>query len=191
MVKTLSYAHLELRNSEIARYARCNYDDVRTQIDEAAELIGDAATYRVCCDVFPITRSDTFLDLGFVRTESKDLRKCLDQCCKVIVFAATAGVGIDRLIQKYAVISPSKAVFLHAAGSEAVEALCNRFCKDMEQQFGPLRPRYSPGYGDVSLSMQKDIFSALSCSKNIGISLNDDLLMSPSKSVTAIIGVIK
>ena len=51
------------------------------------------------------------------------------------------------------------------------------------------RARFSPGYGDLKLSSQKDIFRVLDCSRKIGLSLNDSLLMSPSKSVTAIIGV--
>ena len=51
------------------------------------------------------------------------------------------------------------------------------------------RPRFSPGYGDLPINMQKDIFAALDCPRKIGLSLNESLLMSPSKSVTAIIGV--
>ena len=37
--------------------------------------------------------------------------------------------------------------------------------------------------------MQKDIFAALDCPRKISLSLNESLLMSPSKSVTAIIGI--
>ena len=54
-----------------------------------------------------------------------------------------------------------------------------------------LRTRVSPGYGDISLTMQKDIFAILDCERKIGITLNEDLLMSPSKSVTAIAGIKK
>ena len=52
-----------------------------------------------------------------------------------------------------------------------------------------IRDRFSPGYGDLSLALQKDIFAVLDCPRKIGITLNESLLMSPSKSVTAIIGV--
>jgi len=37
--------------------------------------------------------------------------------------------------------------------------------------------------------MQRDIFAVLDCPRKIGLSLNGSLLMSPSKSVTAIIGI--
>ena len=36
---------------------------------------------------------------------------------------------------------------------------------------------------------QKDIFKILDCSKKIGLTLTDSLLMSPTKSVTAIVGI--
>ena len=52
-----------------------------------------------------------------------------------------------------------------------------------------MKPRFSPGYGDLSLEMQRDIFRVLDCPRKIGLTLNESLLMSPSKSVTAIIGI--
>lgn len=51
------------------------------------------------------------------------------------------------------------------------------------------RPRFSPGYGDLPLSAQREIFAVLDCGKRIGLMLNDSLLMSPSKSVTAFVGI--
>ena len=51
-----------------------------------------------------------------------------------------------------------------------------------------LRPRFSPGYGDFSLDCQKDIIRALEAEKTVGVTLTDSLLMTPSKSVTAVIG---
>ena len=52
-----------------------------------------------------------------------------------------------------------------------------------------LRPRFSPGYGDLPLEAQESVFKALDCHRKIGLALNDSLLMSPSKSVTAIVGL--
>lgn len=53
-----------------------------------------------------------------------------------------------------------------------------------------LKIRFSPGYGDFSLEHQKDFFRLLQLEKNLGMSLNSALLMSPSKSITAVIGVL-
>ena len=52
-----------------------------------------------------------------------------------------------------------------------------------------LKPRFSAGYGDLPLAVQKAIFSALELSQRIGLTLNESLLMTPSKSVTAIFGL--
>ena len=52
-----------------------------------------------------------------------------------------------------------------------------------------LVPRYSPGFGDFPLSAQREILSVLDAARAIGVSLTDTLLMVPSKSVSAVIGV--
>ena len=116
--------------------------------------------------------------------------KNLKNTKKVILFAATIGIGIDRLIAKYSKISPSKAVVLDAIGSERIEALCDEFCEDLKRKFGNLKPRFSAGYGDLSVEKQNEIFSILKCDKNIGLTLNDSFMMSPSKSVTAFVGIL-
>ena len=51
------------------------------------------------------------------------------------------------------------------------------------------RPRFSPGYGDWPLEEQRQLFAVLNCAKRIGLTLTDGLMMAPSKSVTAIIGL--
>ena len=58
----------------------------------------------------------------------------------------------------------------------------------MNSKFIYTKNRFSPGYGDFDIVYQKDIFAILDCPKRIGLTLNSSLMMSPSKSVTAIIG---
>ena len=138
---------------------------------------------------FSAKKTENGLDLGFARTNSRDLAKNLDGCEHAVVFCATVGHGIDRLIRKYSVVSPAKAVVLQGLGAERIEALCDLFCAELEANGSTTRPRFSPGYGDLSLELQRDIFRLLDCQRQIGVTLGDSLLMSPSKSVTAIIGV--
>lgn len=157
--------------------------------------------FKVCYREFPIffkedTENDEVeIDLGFTKTTSKDLYKNLRGCEKIILFSATIGLSIDRFIEKYNRLSPVKAMFHQAIGTEKVEALCNKFNEEMKEKYlkegYEMRPRYSPGYGDCPLSMQLDVFKALDCPRQIGISLNSSLIMTPSKSVTAIIGLKK
>lgn len=187
-----NYSLTQFDKSEIFRYAGCKevITDVEKLVEECLEECRDVFTYKVCyCDVSLEVTEDT-VDLSFCKAESKALAKNLEECEKAIVFGATVGIEIDRLISKYGRISPAKSVIMQAIGAERIEALCNRFNEDIKVEYPYLKPRFSPGYGDCPLSMQKEIFRILDCPRKIGLSLNDSFLMSPSKSVTAIIGIL-
>lgn len=148
---------------------------------------------RVCYAEFPISSNGNEIDLSFAHITSKALAKNLCGCEKAVVFAATVGIEIDRIIQKYSKLDVSKAVFMQAIGAERIEALCDLFCarlKEIKKKQGMfLKPRFSAGYGDLPIELQKDIFRVLDCNRKIGVTLNESLLMSPSKSVTAIVGL--
>ena len=106
-----------------------------------------------------------------------------------MIFAATVGFEIDRLIMKYTRLSPSHALMLSALGAERIEALCVAFCEDIKKRHGVCRPRFSAGYGDLSIEVQREIFNLLTPQAKIGLTLTDSMLMSPTKSVTAFIGI--
>ncbi len=147
-------------------------------------------SYRGCYTCVPITVTEASVDFGFACAASEDLAKNLAGCKQAIVFAVTVGSGIDRLIARYEQISPAKALCFHAIGAERAETLCNTF-NEFFNTLHPktLHPRYSPGYGDLPLSFQHPLFSVLDCPRKIGLTLNESFLMSPSKSITAILGL--
>lgn len=190
-VKTITVNLPEPNIKEIKRYAR-HEGDAEIPLDaclkETENLKG-----RVSYCEFDISFTDEETNLGFAKTSSKDLRKNLNKCKKIILFAATVGFEIDRMIEKYNRISPVKALLMQAIGAERAEACCDTFNEMMKKEYSEkgseLRPRFSCGYGDLPLALQKDIMTALDCQKNLGIILNENLLMMPSKSVTAIIGI--
>ena len=174
-------------------------------ISEALPLI----TYKVCYRYTDVTWDGDQPVLPFDTYGSKNLAHVMRDCTEAVMFAATIGVGIDRLIAKYNRISPSKALIMQALGAERVEALCDLFNAEIAAEAGDvapvagtadsagddasgtmsLRPRFSPGYGDLPLAVQREFMTLLDCAHLIGINLNESLLMSPSKSVTAIIGI--
>ena len=194
MVFTKGYTAPDVDRREVLRYARAEGDEATLALLESciAEA-SDKLSYKVCYARFGIEIHGDEIDLGFTRTRSHSLAKCLDGCREIVLLSATVGFWIDRLIEKYSLISPSRAIILQALGSERVEALCDAFCHDLaleeEKNGNTLRPRFSPGYGDLALDLQKDIFATLGCTKAIGITLGDNLFMNPTKSVTAIIGI--
>lgn len=193
MVLTKTYAPPEVDRKEIFRYARCPFAPEEALLDECLAELEGKISYRVCWREFPIARNGDVMDLGFMKVESKSLNKHFAACQSVVLFAATIGIGIDRLTARYSRTVPSKALFFHAIGAERVESVCDAFCRELKAEKAAAglytTLRFSPGYGDLPLSMQKDVFGALNCEKLIGLTLNDSLLMAPSKSVTALVGV--
>lgn len=205
-ILTKTYEAPPIRREEVLRYMRCKEEtaEIRKLTDDCLTEILPQLSYKVCFREFEITTealplseendSPAPLNLGFTTSSSLGIRRNLEGCNKLILFAATVGLAPDRLIARYGRLSPTKALCFQAIGAERIESLCDLFCEKTAEQYADrgftAKPRYSPGYGDFSLSMQQDVFRALDCHRKIGLSLNDSLLMSPSKSVTALIGLM-
>lgn len=194
-VLTKTYTGLPWNRKEILRYAGAKGDlsAVDSVLDSCIQEAEGKFTYKVCYREFPVTHTEGRSDLGFMQTVSRDLSRNLQNCDRILLFAATIGIELDRLIAKYSRLSPVKALFFQAIGAERIESLCNAFNSEINDQARKAgsftRPRFSPGYGDLPLETQKEIFKVLDCPRKIGLSLNESLLMTPSKSVTAIIGM--
>lgn len=187
-VKTFSAPPIDER--EILRYAGSqNADgDLRALLQECLLESENALSYRAC--YCRLSTADFFRLVDGAK-QSKGVQARLCGCDEVILFAASVGLGIDRLMEKYGKISPLKALLFQAVGAERIESLCECLCGYLQSEYGELTARFSAGYGDFPLSAQKDIFRLLSCPKHIGVSLTDSLLMTPTKSVTAFVGVGK
>lgn len=125
--------------------------------------------------------------------QSRNLADNLKQCTYAVVFAATLGLEADKLLQKYEVLSMTKASVAQSCGGACIEAYCDKLQEKIMQEAQRegyyVRPRFSPGYGDFALEQQKDIFHELECTKRLGVTLTESLLMYPTKSVTAVIGI--
>lgn len=197
MIWAKTYAAPPVNEREGLRYAGCHFREATAEERQLFEAclseIQGKLSYKVCWGRFPVKKEGICLDFGFSQVDSAGLAKNLEGCEEIILFAATIGLEIDRAIRKYTNLSPAKALFFQAIGAERIESLCDAFCEEQREALQAegkfLKPRFSPGYGDLPLEMQKDIFRVLDCSRKIGLTLNESLLMSPSKSVTAIVGI--
>lgn len=172
---------------EILRYAGAREGadgGLENLLDECLQECDGAFTPRVC--FLTMTREE-FFD---VFPPSETAKAWTDGCEKIVLFAATVGLGIDRLVNRYAGVSTAKALLFQAIGAERIESLCDTFCEEQRGN-GQAGRRFSPGYGDFSLAAQTEIFALLSPAKRIGVTLTDSLLMSPTKSVTAAFGIKK
>ncbi len=189
VVKT--YTEPPFDEKEVLRYAGCKTADeqVRTLLLKCWEEAKDKLSYKLCFLETELSITETGCEIGGFYFPSKRLQTHLKDCKKAVIFCASLGVELDRLIGKYARLSPSKAVLLQAIGAERVEALCDAFCKELQEGNINTTARFSPGYGDLPLDTQKTLLSMLNAEKYIGVYLNNSMLMFPTKSVTAIVGI--
>ena len=191
---------LRADRAEIRRYAGMargvTAEDAGTEslLAEVMEEMKGAFAYRVCYLRTGIAWDGEKPLLPF-GSESRQLAGCLRGSREIVVFAATAGMEADRRIARYQRISPTKALLAQAYGAERAERLCDVFCAEIAEETAAegLRctPRFSPGYGDLPLETQRDVFRLLDCERKIGVWLNESLLMTPSKSVTAVFGLLE
>lgn len=164
-------------------------DEVNSLIDECEELILKAQDLKAVYDVYDIKADGDKLGLGFAEVTSHSLALNLKGCTRVALFAATAGAGVDRLIVKYSKIFPAKAAILQAMGAALIESWCDEICARLKEKYNTNTSRFSCGFGDCDITLQRDIFAALSVTKRLGITLSQDCFMTPTKSVTAMVGI--
>jgi len=157
--------------------------------------LAKAVTPHFCVRDTVLEINGNTVDFGMFSLESADLAKHLEGCVSVSLLAASLGSSADRIIEKYCLTAPSKAVVAQAAATAMIEQLADDICADVEvdeRENGLyLRPRFSPGYGDLPLEAQKILLTALDAQKKTGICLTDGGMMTPVKSITAIIGKTK
>ena len=124
--------------------------------------------------------------------ESCALARHLVGCPAAYLVCGTIGAEFDALQRRVAVTSGADALIVQAIGAAAIETWMDAVEDEIRQELAPgeeLVPRFSPGYGDLPLAYQRTLLTILDTPRKIGVSLTDTLLMVPSKSVSAIVGV--
>ena len=171
--------------------------DMQERINKAIDQVSAQSHPRIVTKEYPVRINGNVItiynDTEEVNMESDALARNLKGCCGALLLAATIGPACDMLVRRASITSAADAAIYQAAGAAAIEAFLDdmndKIKADYEAQGLFLRPRFSPGYGDLKLDHQNDWFRLLDISKQIGVELTDSLLMVPTKSVTAIIGI--
>ena len=175
-------------------YGRHAVDDQTfTLIADSFQSLQSAVNKRSIYRIFALEHADEKeITFGNLKIESKSLGRNLRGCDKIVLFGATLGVGVDQLITRASLSNMAKAVTLQACAAALLEEYCdacqNAIGEELLREGYYLRPRFSPGYGDFSIEHQKNLMQMLDCAKTIGLTMTDSFMMSPTKSVTAVIG---
>ena len=118
-------------------------------------------------------------------------RKMLAECDTAVLLVCTIGAGFDRLEKEWEARDMARAAVMDTCGSAWTEAVCDAAEEEIRGRFPGkyLTDRFSPGYGDLPLSLQADFLRALDGGRKLGITANESFLLLPCKSVTAVIGL--
>ncbi len=145
--------------------------------------------YRVC----PLTSSETGIRCTgtALHLTGKDITAHLNGCTQAILLCATLSAGADAAIRSGSAADVLAGLVTDAMASALTEQLCDAAEQEILKQFPDSYPtwRFSPGYGDLPLSVQGDFLAALSAEKRLGVSVSAGGMLIPTKSVTAIIGL--
>lgn len=163
-------------------------------IRECFEELSRTAKERIVYRVFGLdVKEEGLIKIGNIEIESKSLSKNLKGCEKVILLGATLGVEVDMLMKRYSCMDMARAVVLQACAAAFLERYldgCQReISGEMAEEGYYLRPRFSPGYGDFSILHQREILAATDAAKRIGLAMTEGSMLTPTKSVTALIGL--
>lgn len=130
------------------------------------------------------------LEMDQIELAGAAIKKHLAGCYEMAVMGATLGAVVDRLIRENQIRDMASAVILDCGASVLIEQVCNDFEEQIRGQVkGFLTGRYSPGYGDLPMDTQDQLIRILDAPRKIGLTVNQNHIMIPRKSVTAILGV--
>lgn len=125
--------------------------------------------------------------------QGEDIKSHLKGCEKAVLMCATLGAEIDKLIRISQISDMARAVVLDSFASVAIEQVCCKVDELLAEKYDEyyMTFRFSPGYGDYPIELQKDFLKLLDAPRKIGLTTNDNYLLLPSKSVTAVLGLSK
>jgi len=161
-------------------------------IETALMELAPIAPRHVMCRL-PLFIIDNKVIIESFQVESQSLSGHLAGCKEAVLLAATLGVQADQLIARASIARMSKAVVLQACAAAKLEGYLNAIGHDLAREVEAeglfLTPRFSPGYGDLPLTCQTEVLTLLEAGKRIGLGMTEEYLLTPIKSVTAIIGL--
>lgn len=119
----------------------------------------------------------------------------LKDCDHAVLFCATLGPGAEHALAVAQAKEMALAVVTDAVASALAEIYCEQVSRSLVSVLGLSSARvtscFSPGYGDLDLSIQKDILQVLDAFRRLGVSVSRGGLLLPRKTVTAVMGIQK
>lgn len=183
--------------NEALRYMGCKSgvadDYTMNLLSECERLVINSSVPRYRYGVFDIQDTENSIEVKGTKLllTGKDIKRHLNNCYGIVLMCATLSGKIDALIRKAQLEDMSKAIVINSLASVAIEQVCNKAENEIYNALGDCYKtwRYSPGYGDLPITLQRDILTVLDAPRKIGLCTSESMTLTPIKSVTAIIGL--
>lgn len=168
-------------------------EELRRQAEGCLNELTARFAPRYTYKVFPLTVTGEGISLpeaGLTLT-GRTAALMLEESHAAALLACTLGAEFDTLLRREQARDMAAAVIWDACGSAWVEHGCDtaqaELAGRLEGKF--LTDRFSPGYGDLPLTLQPHLCRALDTQRRLGLHVTDSYLLNPGKSVTAILGI--
>jgi len=191
---------LDINKEEVLRYLGYKGQDIdenlTSTIEECREEIKKVITPRVVYSYKNIKASDDGVEVITTNLilKGKDIKEHLKNSTECVLMAVTLGNEVEKRTRLYEKTNLTKALILDACATTAVEEVCDIVENGVKEKAildgMNITFRYSPGYGDLPLDVQNSFLRALEAQKKIGLTVSENNLLFPRKSVTAIIGIV-
>lgn len=160
---------------------------------QAAEQVEKRAFPRHTYRVFTLAHSGqgVFLPDAGLLLPGNLAKTMLAECEKAVLLLCTLGAEFDRLLRTAQARDMAQALYIDACGSSFAEQGCDAAEREIAARYPDLylTDRFSPGYGDLPLSVQPALLRALDGERRLGVFAGPSYLLNPMKSVTAVIGL--
>ena len=180
---------------EALRYLGASRADGETRLmaEKTAAMLESRLSPQYLWRSFRISRDGEgiLLEEAGVRLPGTLAEKMLAECDTAVLMVCTLGAVFDRLLQEWEARDMARASVMDVCGSAWTETVCDEAEKEIQSRFPDrfLTDRFSPGYGDLPLSLQADFLRVLDAERKLGVTANGSFLLLPCKSVTAVIGI--
>ena len=177
---------IEINNNELRARLGKGFDADQEDVCSLVERCSAAARYRYAYVKLPCAIKGDLCELGFASVASQGLSQMLSGCEQAVVMVLTVGLEVDRLIMAEHIRGLASGYIADAVGSALVESLADTVCERIGEN---TTNRFSPGYADLPVELNKKILHRLNSESTVGVKLTDGMLMVPMKSITAIVGI--
>ncbi|MFW5885661.1 MAG: Vitamin B12 dependent methionine synthase activation subunit [Halanaerobium sp.] len=192
----------EIDRNEVLRYLQTSKDlddqNINRLLEESIAEIKKLINFRYLYQKFAIEETEAGVKIKdtTLTLKGRSIKKHLQNSKEIYLMAATLGAQVDKRISYYEKISVTKSMIFDACATTAIEEGCDQVEAEIKKEVlaagnEDITFRYSPGYGDLGIDIQKEFLRILKAPKKIGLTASKYNMLIPTKSVTAIIGVLE